>query len=108
MLRRAVAEISVAVWECEDGDEALDAYEVHRPDVVLMDVRLRRMDGLQATRQILNAHPQARVMIVTDYDDDALRQAAKETGASGYVHKQNLTGLAQTVTDLLEATPKLP
>jgi CheY-like chemotaxis protein len=101
LLRRAIAEIAADVWECEDGDEALIGFETHHPDVVLMDIRMRRMDGLQATKQIRVVHPYARIVVVSDYEDEALRQAAKEAGACGYVHKQNLTGLAQVVAALL-------
>ena len=61
-----------------------------QPDIVLMDVRMPRMDGLAATRQIREFHPGARVVIVTDYDDEDLRKAAMEAGARGYVLKQNL------------------
>jgi two-component system response regulator DegU len=52
-----------------------------------------RIDGLAATRQILNHHPAARIVIVTDYNDDGLRSAAREAGACAYALKNNLTEL---------------
>jgi DNA-binding NarL/FixJ family response regulator len=94
LLRRALLGVASTVWECSDGSEALAEYTDRQPDVVLMDVRMPRIDGLVATRQIRKFHPSARVVIVTDYDDDDLRKAASEAGASGYALKQNLTDLA--------------
>ncbi len=75
------------------GADALAAYVEHSPDVVLMDVRMPRMDGLAATRQILHHSPQAKIVIVTDYDEDELRSAAREAGACAYALKHNLTEL---------------
>ncbi|MGI8543891.1 MAG: response regulator transcription factor [Aridibacter sp.] len=87
MTLEGVAEI---VGECSDGADALAAYERLRPDWVLMDIRMKNVDGITATGQIMAAYPQARIMIVTDYDDDDLRQAARAAGASQYVVKENL------------------
>src|SRR5580704_18877198 len=84
LLRRAVLEVAGIVWECSDGSDALSAYTEHRPDIVLMDIRMPDMDGLAATRQIRRFNPSARVVIVTDYDDEDLRNAALQAGASGY------------------------
>ncbi len=93
LLRRAVPETASTVWECSDGADALAAYAERQPDVVLMDIRMPRMDGLAATRQIRHFDPAARVVMITDYDDEDLRAAALEAGACGYALKQNLTEL---------------
>ena len=100
LLRSAVAGIATAAWDCCDGADALEAYAVHRPDIVLMDIRMPRMDGLAATRQILGIHPLAKIVIVTDYDDDALREAAREAGACGYVLKLDLLELAPLIRSI--------
>jgi two-component system response regulator DegU len=55
-----------------------------------MDIGMKKVDGITATRQIIAAHPQAKIMIVTDYGDDDLRRAATDAGASGYVVKEDL------------------
>ena len=78
------------IGECSDGAEALDAYAAHRPDWVLMDIMMEKMDGLTATRQIKAIYPEARVMILTGYDDADLRAAALSVGACGYITKENL------------------
>lgn len=93
LIRHAVSEIADEVIERSDGDEAIAAYAEHRPDLVLMDVRMPRMDGLVATRLLKSQFPEARVFMVTDYDDDEVRSAAAEAGACGYALKQNLTEL---------------
>lgn len=100
LLRCALAELSEEIWECSDGADALETYAVHRPEVVLMDIRMPRMDGLAATKQILLFDPSAKVLILTDYDDDALRNAAQKAGACGYALKLNLLDLAQQVRSL--------
>ena len=87
MMLKGVAEI---VGECSDGADALAAYERLRPDWVLMDIGMKNVDGITATRQITTAYPQAKIIIVTDYNDDDLRRAATDAGASGYVVKENL------------------
>jgi two-component system response regulator DegU len=79
--------------ECEDGADAIDCYEETRPDWVLMDWEMKRMNGLTATRRIVEAHPEARVLMVTQYDDAELRRAAIEAGARGFVLKDDLLSL---------------
>jgi CheY-like chemotaxis protein len=101
LLRRALAGTASHIWECSDGADALEAYTEHQPDVVLMDMRMPRMDGLLATRQIRQSYPSAQIVIVSDYDDEDLRLAAAAAGASGYTLKQDLSELI----DLLHALP---
>jgi CheY-like chemotaxis protein len=97
VLRRSLADIASEIQECTDGSDALIAYEKYRPDVVLMDVRMTRMDGLTATRQIRSSYPTARIILVTDYDDDDLRMAGVKAGACNYVLKEELANLSEIV-----------
>jgi len=80
-------------YECADGEGALEAYRASRPDWVLMDIKMTQMDGIVAARQITTAFTDARVMIVTDYDDADLRNAATDAGACEYVIKEELHSL---------------
>jgi DNA-binding NarL/FixJ family response regulator len=90
LLKTVLGELVDQVNECADGDQAVAAYRVVRPDVVLMDLQMARLGGLEATRRILAADRTARVVIVTQYDDAHWRAAALAAGACGYVLKDNL------------------
>jgi DNA-binding NarL/FixJ family response regulator len=81
------------ILECEDGVRAIREYSNFQPDVVLMDIAMKGMDGLTATRQITTRFPSARVFILTQFDDPDLRQAAKQAGATGYLRKDDLSPL---------------
>ncbi len=75
------------VGEAASGSEALSLAERALPDVVLMDVQMPDMTGLEATRRLLAAHPSVGVVIVTMFDDDETVFAAMRAGARGYVLK---------------------
>jgi DNA-binding NarL/FixJ family response regulator len=90
LIKTVVADLADEVSECADGDQAIVAYGVRRPDWVLMDLQMARMGGLEATRRLVAADGTARVLIVTDYDDVHWRAAASDAGACGYVLKENL------------------
>jgi CheY-like chemotaxis protein len=102
MIRSIVADLAGETHECTDGSTALAAYAQHLPDWVLMDVKMTEMDGITATRQIKNSYPEARIMIVSDYDDHALRQAASDAGATEYVIKERLLDLCDILRALSE------
>jgi CheY-like chemotaxis protein len=93
LMRRTISHLANEIYECEDGADALKAYAEHQPDLVFMDVRMPRMDGLAATRQIMQLHPAARIVIVTDYDAEDLKLAAFAAGATDYVLKDDLAEL---------------
>jgi DNA-binding NarL/FixJ family response regulator len=70
-----------------DGVEAVAQAEAQRPDIVLMDLRMPRMEGVEATRRILSALPDARVLVLTTYADDEFLFPALQAGARGYLTK---------------------
>src|SRR5947209_1964835 len=88
VIRGIVASFADEIHECADGMDALAAYIAHTPDLVLMDIAMKKLDGIAATKQIRLAHPAAKIIIVTDYDDLALREVARSAGACGYVPKE--------------------
>ena len=97
-MRQAVRELLSdigEIYECSDGAEALHNYATWQPDWVLMDIKMKVMDGLTATRQIKAAFPDAQIIIVTGYADSSLREVARDAGACGYVLKENLFELGQ-------------
>lgn len=75
------------VGEAENGREAVSRTEVFHPDVVLMDLRMPELDGVEATREIVARGLKARVLIVTTYDTEADVLPAIEAGATGYLLK---------------------
>jgi DNA-binding NarL/FixJ family response regulator len=77
------------VAEAADGIEALDKARMHRPDVVLMDIRMPRMDGLQATSAMLSLATPPRVVMLTTYDLDEYIFEALRAGASGFLLKDS-------------------
>ena len=99
---RGVATVTI---ECTDGAEAFAAYQAHRPDWVLMDVRMARMDGLTATRLIRAQYPEARVLIVTEQKAPDLREVAREAGACGFVPKEDLVQLRQILSPPTDSRP---
>ncbi len=90
LIKRVIGDLVDRVWECGDGRDALGLYEKHMPTWVLMDIRMEHMDGLTAAQLITTAWPSARVLVVTSYTDEDLREAAQRAGAYGYISKDNL------------------
>jgi len=93
MIRRFVGDLAAEISETDDGESALDAYAAFLPDWVLMDIEMKHTNGIVATERIRAAYPQANIVIVTNYDDDFLRERATAAGACGYVLKENLLAL---------------
>jgi DNA-binding NarL/FixJ family response regulator len=75
------------VAQAGDGAEAVAAAAQHRPDLVLLDLQMPRMDGVEATRRILQSVPGVRVLVLTTYESDESILRAIEAGASGYLLK---------------------
>ena len=93
MMRQFLPAEAGEIRECEDGTNALACYEKFLPDWVLMDWQMKQMNGLEATRQIIGKFPAAKILLVTQYDDIELREAAAKAGAYGFVLKENLAEL---------------
>jgi DNA-binding NarL/FixJ family response regulator len=75
------------VGECGDGGEVPDRIRTTDPDVVVMDLRMREVDGIRATRWITDHHPALPVLVLTTFDDDELLAGALRAGAAGFVLK---------------------
>jgi len=86
MILEAREDIEV-VGEAEDGVQALELTWRHRPDVILMDVRMPRLDGVEATRRLVEAGADGRVLILTTFDLDEYVFEALRAGASGFLLK---------------------
>jgi DNA-binding NarL/FixJ family response regulator len=84
------------VAAAENGEEAVRLFRAHRPDVVLMDLRMPVLDGVEAIRAIIREFPSARILALTTYEGDADIRRALEAGARGYLLKDML--LTQVIT----------
>ena len=72
-----------------DGSEAISLYEAYKPDVLLMDIRMKEMDGLDASEHILKSFPDAKILLLTTFLDDEYIIRALKLGAKGYLIKQD-------------------
>ena len=88
---RRLAEFELA-GEASSGSEAIELADRLQPELVLMDINMPEMNGIEATRQILAAHPQTVVILCSTYDVRDLPADAGTSGAAGYVHKEQLGG----------------
>lgn len=73
--------------EARTGQEAIDLAETVQPDIILMDLQMPEVNGVEATRQILTTNPQIRILMVTMFEDDASVFTAMKAGARGYILK---------------------
>lgn len=96
MIHSLVEDLATEIVECADG-AAVGLYEKHLPAWVLMDIRMRPVDGLSATRRIIERFQTARIVIVTDYDDAETRRCAFEAGAKDLLGKDYLLPLRSLI-----------
>ena len=71
--------------QASDGEEAINVIDSVQPDVVLMDIRMPRMDGIEATKRLRQTHPRLPILILTTFDDHELIIKAIAAGAKGYL-----------------------
>ncbi len=102
----------------QDGSEAFSLYREHRPDVLLMDIRMQKVSGLDASKQIMKEYPEARILLLTTFADDEYIVKALKYGVKGYLLKQDYQSIlpairavytGQTVfgTEIISKIPQL-
>ena len=80
-----------------DGSDAVSLYRKCKPDVLLMDIRMKNMSGLDASEQILKEFPEARILLLTTFSDDEYIVKALKLGAKGYLLKQDYTSIIPAI-----------
>lgn len=97
------------VAEASDGEEAIEVYDDVRPDVVLMDLRMPGIGGVEAILAIRNKHPEARVIVLSTYDTDEDIHRAIQSGAKSYLLKDMpIEEIASTIRAVYEGDSSLP
>ncbi|WP_180271176.1 response regulator [Fredinandcohnia onubensis] len=76
------------VAEGDDGEQALALIEQHKPDVVIMDINMPNLNGIEATKQLIDTYPDTKVIILSIHDDESYVTHALKTGATGYLLKE--------------------
>ncbi|MEW6194313.1 MAG: response regulator [Bacteroidota bacterium] len=89
-IKNIVKSLGHNVIEADDGTTGVKSFLENNPDVVLMDIRMNTMDGIEAAKIIRQHSPDVKIIMVTDYNDKSMRDKAKSAGANDYVLKENL------------------
>ncbi|MDD6402332.1 MAG: response regulator transcription factor [Lachnospiraceae bacterium] len=84
------------------GKEAISLYEQYQPEIMLMDIRMNEMSGLEAGEQIIKNHPEAKILYLTTFLDDEYIVKAINLGAKGYILKQDFEGIIPALKAVYE------
>jgi DNA-binding NarL/FixJ family response regulator len=107
-LLNTVADLQV-VAEAADGQEAIDAHRLHKPDVTLMDLRLPKIGGADAITRIRQEHPTARIIVLTTFDGDEDIFRALQAGAKGYLLKgMDIDELTDAIRSVYAGKSRIP
>ena len=98
LLRNALNHLTSEFVECADGAEAVTVFSQQRPDWTIMDVTMKGIDGLEATRRIRSQSPTARILVLTQHDTPVIRREALEAGASAFLSKDQLREVESVLT----------
>jgi two-component system response regulator NreC len=101
-LLKPMSDTMTIVGEAEDGEQALTLVRLERPDLVITDLIMPRLDGVALTRRIRQELPETRVILISSHTEDAYRLWASDSGADAFVSKQVLTtSLLPAIRDII-------
>lgn len=80
-----------------DGGDAVEIYDRYRPDILLTDIQMKEMSGLEAAMRIVRQYPDARIILLTTFQDDEYVKEALKIGAKGYILKQDFAGVIPAI-----------
>ncbi|MGO8706449.1 MAG: response regulator [Terracidiphilus sp.] len=96
------------VAEATNGEEAVERFRIHRPDITLMDIQMPGLNGIEAMTRILGEFPEARIVVLTTYNGDAQVLRALRAGARAYLLKGHDRELVETVHAVHEGRKRIP
>jgi len=96
------------VAEASNGEEAIEKFRIHRPDVTLMDLQMSGLNGIEATNRILSEFPDARIIVLTTYSGDAQVLRALRAGARAYLLKGHDRELIDTIHAVHKGLKRIP
>ncbi len=114
LLRKGLAAVVNAepdmklVAESSNGEDGVEQFRIHRPDVVLMDLQMPGLNGIEATARILSEFPDARIIVLTTYHGDAQVMSALRAGARAYLLKGHDRELLTTIHAVCEGRKIIP
>src|SRR6202034_3475775 len=114
LLRKGLASVVNAepdmklVAEGSHGEDAIEKFRTHRPDIVLMDLQMPGLNGIEATIRIVSEFPEARIIVLTTYSGDAQVLRALRAGARAYLLKGHDRELVETIHAVHEGRKRIP
>jgi DNA-binding NarL/FixJ family response regulator len=114
LLRKGLAAVVNAepdmklIAEASNGEEAIEKFRTHRPDVTLMDLQMPGLNGIEATNRILSEFPDARIVVLTTYNGDAQVVRALRAGARAYLLKGHDRELIETIHAVHKGQKRIP
>jgi len=114
LLRKGIAAVVNAepdmklVAEASNGEEAIEKFRIHRPDVTLMDLQMPGLNGIEAMNRILSEFPDARIIVLTTYSGDAQVLRALRAGARALILKGHDRELLETIHLVMEGRKRIP
>jgi DNA-binding NarL/FixJ family response regulator len=114
LLRKGIAAVVNAeldlklVAEAANGEEAIEKFRIHRPDVTLMDLQMPGLNGIEAINRILSEFPDARIIVLTTYSGDAQVLRALRAGARAYILKGHDRELLETIHTVMDGRKRIP
>lgn len=83
------------------GKEAIDLYKKYNPDLILLDIRMSDMNGIEATKNILEYNPLAKILLITTFNDEEYISKAILLGCKGYILKDNISGIIPAINAVI-------
>ncbi|MCF8268033.1 MAG: response regulator transcription factor [Ignavibacteriales bacterium] len=104
MIRSIIDSSDHQFFECEDGDISLSLCDDYHPDLILMDIKMKRMNGITATRMIKTKYPRIKIIMVTNFPYPDLMRESIAAGAERLLPKEELLSLPLLISELFKNT----